>query len=131
MHRLTYLAVEDRRSERAAYFIIGSHLPIDRLHIGYVEAARRLVSHQMIPNVFCDTDYRERELQPAVIEDRLAERTPLTKIKSRHTLVDDRYAGCMRGIRISEIAAQQQRNTDGGEVSRPDLVKAGQRIFWR
>lgn len=79
----------------------------------------------------CDTDYSERELRSTVIEDRPAEWTPLTKTKSRHSLVDDRYAPRVSGIRISEVAAQQHRNGDGGKISRPDLVKASIGIFRR
>src|SRR5690242_6278977 len=76
-HRLANLSIENRRSERASYFVVGSHLSIDRLHVRDVEAAPWLVSHDVVPDVLCDTDYRKRELQPAVIEDRLAEWTPL------------------------------------------------------
>jgi hypothetical protein len=69
----------------------------------------------VIPDILRDTNYRERELQATVIEDRLAEWTPLAEIKFRHTLVDNRDARRVSGIRISEGKCQDSGH--GGATS--------------
>lgn len=96
-----------RERQERERFVFHSLFPlsIDRLHIRDVEAAVWPVSQDVVADILCDAYHRECELQSTVVEDSLAEWTPLAEIEFRHALVDDRYARRVRGIAISEVAA--------------------------